>query len=340
MKSVLSIVMTAVFFLIIFAGCTPRTDIPGGENTPTTVPTTAVPTAGAPTDPVAPAVDPAPLMWKVTGEGSGALYLFGTIHVGDEGTGTVLEKVTDTLASCDALAVEFDTVAYEKDALRVSRDIQRFVYTDGSTVKDHMPENIYKAAKTLMSRAGISSAYLDMYNPAMWSMFVEQAAVQVYSKLKPEQGMDTLLILRAYDLSVPVWDVESAELQYGLMNEFSDELYCLMMRQTMKMGKKYGEQLDALYAAWLAGDLEALMGEIDGEEEEEEELNERQIALIAEYNEVMLDNRNLGMAEKAKEYLKTGKTVFFAVGAAHMLGEAGVVRLLEDAGYTVEQFNV
>ncbi len=43
------------------------------------------------------------------------------------------------------------------------------------------------------------------------------------------------------------------------------------------------------------------------------------------------------MRDKAVEWLKAGDKVFFAVGAAHLIGEDGLVELLRAEGYTVEQ---
>ena len=83
------------------------------------------------------------IIWKVTDPEGHTLYLFGTIHVGDARSDAVLEKVSPFLLSCDALAVEFDLVAYEKDLGAVMADYQQFVYTDGSTVRDRMPEELY-----------------------------------------------------------------------------------------------------------------------------------------------------------------------------------------------------
>lgn len=56
-----------------------------------------------------------------------------------------------------------------------------------------------------------------------------------------------------------------------------------------------------------------------------------------EYNQAMLIDRNIGMAEKIDGYLKSGKNeeYMIVVGAAHYLGEHGIVKLLEDKGYTV-----
>jgi len=44
--------------------------------------------------------------------------------------------------------------------------------------------------------------------------------------------------------------------------------------------------------------------------------------------------RNMVMANRMQPYLKTGNT-FFAVGALHLPGEKGILRLLETMGYKI-----
>ncbi len=61
--------------------------------------------------------------------------------------------------------------------------------------------------------------------------------------------------------------------------------------------------------------------------------------LEAEYIDAMLTQRNIGMAEKAEEYMAEGMTVFFTTGAGHMVGEGGVVDLLIERGYNVDRIN-
>jgi hypothetical protein len=48
----------------------------------------------------------------------------------------------------------------------------------------------------------------------------------------------------------------------------------------------------------------------------------------------LLTQRNTRMVERMKPALKDGKA-FIAVGAAHLSGEAGLLNLLEKAGYRV-----
>ena len=95
--------------------------------------------------------------------------------------------------------------------------------------------------------------------------------------------------------------------------------------------------IDELYNAWLAGSYEGLLEVLEAEDQETEELSEAQKALLEDYNDKMLTQRNLGMRDKALEWLNAGDKVFFAVGAAHLLDENGLVELLRAAGCTVEQ---
>jgi len=51
----------------------------------------------------------------------------------------------------------------------------------------------------------------------------------------------------------------------------------------------------------------------------------------------MLEDRNPHMADVAEQHLKGKEIAFMVVGAAHMVGAEGVVKLLEKRGYKVEQ---
>jgi hypothetical protein len=51
----------------------------------------------------------------------------------------------------------------------------------------------------------------------------------------------------------------------------------------------------------------------------------------------LLDDRNVKMAEKIDGYLKEKGPTFVCVGAAHLVGEKGLVKLLTAKGYKVEQ---
>ena len=279
-----------------------------------------------------------PLLWKVTDGDGHTMYLFGTIHVGDERSNAVLEKLSPVLESCDALAVEFDVVAYENDLAAAAQDMLRFMLTDGTTIEDHMPAELYERAYTLLDEAGLYPGMMKYYNLQMWAQLVETAAITTHSDLDAEHAMDSLLINCAYEKKIPVWDVESASYQMELLNSLSDEACLLQIQTTLDSLGAYRVSLNIMYRLWLSGDRDAfwklVAAETDGT------IDDPAAADMADFNAVLIDERNLAMAEKAKEFMETGKTVFFAVGAAHMANETGIVALLTAAGYTVEEINV
>lgn len=284
--------------------------------------------------------DQVPMMWKVTDAEGHELYLFGTIHVGDERNKEVLFRVSQVLDYCDALAVEFDIVAYQNDMTAMMNDMMQYVLTDGSVISDYMPEELYQRSYDLLQQAGLFPSLFKSYNLAMWYQMVDSAAILVCGSLDADMGMDNLLIQHAYDCAIPVLDVESGSFQMSLLNGFDNELYLILIEESLDSLESFDEQLVEMYELWLSGEQDSFWAMITGEEDSEEDAaayTEEQIEMILDFNRKLLDERNLGMRDKALEYLASGKTVFFAVGAAHMANEAGLVQLLTDAGCTVER---
>ena len=345
MKKIISLFVALLLALSLLSGCEmTKTETSGKHETEdTSFPTddTAADTAEPDTteadssDSDPDDADPScPLFWKVTdGEGH-TLYLFGTIHVGDERNEDVFNSLKGTLAECDALAVEFDVVAYENDMAAMIRDIQTFLYTDGTRITDHCSAEMYEKMKQTLEDNGYYNSLYEMYDLALWSQLLDTAYVD-NSSLSVDFGMDRLLIEEANRLGIQVLDVESSEFQTALSDSFSDELNILMIEELLDMTyEEYDEELEQMYEACLKGDADVILGD---EEEDTEGLTEEEIAMVEDYNYKMVDERNVGMVEAAKEYLEGGQTVFFAVGCGHMVGEAGIVSLLEAEGYTVER---
>ncbi len=327
----LALSLILALLLTALSGCVqpgtqPKLSEPAG-----TTPTGAAPAASE-TD-----AEVHPMLFHVTGPEGQEGWLFGTIHVGDQRIDTALGKLKPVLNGCDALAVEFDVVAYEKDYGAQLRAMGHFLLRDGTKISDHMPAETYEKAAALLREAGLSSMLTDSYNLAMWSQLVSQAAILTRTDYDMEFSMDRSLIRYCYEKKIEVRDVESAEFQYALLASFSDELNLLLIDSTLNGLDTYGAGVDALYGAWLSGDYDRIVGVLNEESGGSGDLTEEQAALLEDYYDQMLARRNLSMSDKAVAWLEAGDQVFFAVGAAHLVDEGGLVELLRAGGYTVEQ---
>jgi uncharacterized protein YbaP (TraB family) len=88
-------------------------------------------------------------------------------------------------------------------------------------------------------------------------------------------------------------------------------------------------QIDGIFEAWQAGDGAAIAQlAIAGEDDPEE---------LQVIDEFMLDRRNRAMVERIEELLAVHESLFVVVGAAHLVGEQGLVELFEQRGYVLTQ---
>ncbi len=266
-------------------------------------------------------------MWEVTSPDSeGKLYLVGTIHVGKEDTFPLREEIETAFDESDYLAVEFDLVAYEQDMTAQISLAQSMIYTDGSTISDHIGEELYTKLRSLLTGYGLYNEIFDMYTPFMWYSLL-QAALLEESSLDAQFGVDRTLIEMANTQAKEILEIESAESQTEMFMSFSDELMILLLESGVEQADIYGESVDALYDIWTKG------GELP--EEEYGELTEEEVELIEEYNKALMTDRNILMAEAAMDYLENDYEVFYAVGFAHMVGQDNIIDMLIEEGYTV-----
>ena len=88
------------------------------------------------------------------------------------------------------------------------------------------------------------------------------------------------------------------------------------------------QQTDDLTAAYFRQDLESIKTITD------EKFNDA-CDSTEEEEELLISGRNANWAQKMPEMM-SAKNTLFVVGAAHLVGEKGVLQLMRDAGYVVE----
>ena len=292
-----------------------------------------------------PAVRPTPVFYEVTGEDGARMYLLGTIHVGDDRTAYLPQVVTDAFDSADALAVEFDTEDFT-ESVTGSEELQELVaqayyYSDGTGIANHLDSEIYAAAVLLMKVSGNYSSIAERMKPFVWSNTIENFYLSQGRKLTSSKGVDSRLLRLAKGAGKEILNVESGEFQLQLLSGYSDPVQEMMLVGTIAYSRgEYLQGIYELYECWCQGDEQALKEKLAAiSEEERAELDEDELAIYDEYHQKMETDRNAGMLEVAEGYLHSGKTVFYAVGLAHLLGEGGLVESLRAKGYTVTPVN-
>lgn len=272
-------------------------------------------------------------MWEVNAkEGDGKLYLLGSIHVGTDDMYPLNPIITDAFDKSDALAVECDvTTLYQRsDYLKL---MEKLMYTDGTTVKDHIPEDLYNKTDALLKEKGLSIQFFSLYKPIILAQNISNLMLEEWG-YSSDKGIDVYFINLARERGMEIIEIESVEFQFDMLGGFSDEIQIMELRHTLEGIETSRIILEGMLEFWNTGDVRSFEELIS---QEDDSLSPGEKELYREYEKIMFDDRNLNMADKAEEYLKTGKTTFYIVGAGHMVGETGIIKLLRDRGYTVVQ---
>ena len=333
MKRILALLLTLAL-LLSMAACTVKvvpTDIDDeAESTSKVTEPTSEP------EPESPAATSTPLLYKVTGENGGIVWLFGSIHVGIDEMYPFPDYVLDAYNEADALAVECDVIALQKDMALMTEMAQMMIYLDGTTISDHISPELYEAAVEIMEENDSYMKILDYYLPVMWYSTIENFTY-ANAGYDSSIGIDMTLLTMAKDEDKPILEVESAMFQYEMLASFSPELQELLLQESVDA---YGseenlEALDSLLTAWCEGDMDSLLEYLN--EEPDSDTDPEELKLIEEFNTAMITNRNISMADYAEEILNSNDRVFICVGMAHVLGDGAMVDLLQQRGYTVER---
>lgn len=294
-------------------------------------------------------IDPA--FWVAENNG-GKVYFLGSIHCADTTSYRLPEKIINAYLESDALAVECDIVAYEQNVqsniMSQFQAAQGMMYLDGSTLANHVSPELYNELMdyydkycSSMASMGYTKDTLAKMKPAVWMSLFENVQIQE-AGLDSELGIDSHLLKIAHAQGKQIIEIESVEFQNNMLFGFSDEINEMLLESYVSTPMPDSAQLvlDS-YHDWQIGDLDALMGEEEATEEDYEGYTAEEIAhyeqLAEEYNNAMLYDRNVGMVNKAQQMLDNGQNVFYVVGAAHMAGEKGIIAMLRERGYNVEQ---
>ena len=293
---------------------------------------------GEPLPDTEPEKEATPVFYEVTSPNGKKMYLLGTIHIGDEKTAYLPCEIYDALDSSDALAVEIDVSKMQEwiegDEKLMQDYINSIIYTDGTKIYDKIPSELHEQYKNAIRLVG-GMSYADYFVPSVIAMQYEREVCDRINGLMFEKGVDERLLAIANKEGKEVLSIESIYDRFDMNKKYSDKTQALLLEASLRSTRAaYESEMNELYSMWIEGD-ENRIREYLKNENTPKDMTEEELAAYEEYNRVMMTERDEKMLKKAKEYLESDKTVFFAVGLAHVLGETGLVDALRAEGYTV-----
>ena len=252
-----------------------------------------------------------PMMWVHRSE-KGDAYLFGTIHVAVDAHRELPEQVWDALERSGTFVMETDLDAAAGDIM------SRATLPAGRTLEDELGKEDYKKLGEIM---GPSLATYKSFKP--WfivSMLIQQMLPEGED---PSARMDPALATRASTRGKKVAYLESPAFQIDVLEE---TMNAAELSEMAREWQKQKSTLKKMLAIYRDGDAEGL----------EKLVFEDKVKKPQMFQKLFYE-RNQKWVPQMIAHIDAGGGVFFAVGAGHILGEDGLLDLLEEKGYAFER---
>jgi uncharacterized protein YbaP (TraB family) len=200
-------------------------------------------------------------------------------------------------------------------------------YPANDSLEKHVSGKTLNVIREETARAGLPMELV--YNQRPWFLGLTLESIELMkSGYDPNYGIDKHFLSKAEGRK-KISELESLDYQINLLAGLNDEEQELFLLYTLRELKILVKEVDKLVDAWKSGAVEKMESTITKSLAED-----RRFYTI--YDKLVY-KRNRSMAQKIEGYLKTNGTYFIVVGAAHLIGDKGIIQLLKDRGYSVEQ---
>lgn len=276
-----------------------------------------------------------PLMYEITKNGSNnKIYLFGSIHVADKNNFNYPEYVLSAYQNSHYLACEFDMIEYQQNSEKAFQLVDDLMYKDNTSIKDHLSKDTYTKMVNLLKEKEMYMEAYDIYKPYFFQSLLTNSLIND-AKLYASRGIDLSFLTKAKKDNKKILEIESPDYQNNLFLSFSDKIYEIIISEVVNNYNEEVESLKDLFKAWKNGNTEMIMELASDEIKKTDHYTSEQIQLINDYNNKLIKERNIKMTEKLEEYFNNNYDTFYMVGAAHLIGDDGIVKLLQNQGYNV-----
>lgn len=261
--------------------------------------------------------------WQISSEKS-VVYILGSVHLFKKDIYPLNEKIEQAFSSSNVAVFEVNpSELFSMDTLNLFQ--QRGLYSEGS-LKDHVSEKTYNIVLSKIKNYGINQDLAIRFKPWFLALTLQSMELQRLGFL-PEYGIDQYFFKKAKVKEI--MGLETARYQIEIFDDLPDKIQELFLLYTIKEIDKMPITTEQILRAWDSGDIEAI-----------EEITFRSLKEEPELHllyEKLFYKRNLDMANKIQKFLNNEKKFFVVVGVGHLVGEKGILRILQKKGFQVKK---
>jgi uncharacterized protein len=228
----------------------------------------------------------------------------------------------------DRLALETNPLLFS-DPERIAK-MQSITRVEAKEVKNAMSRKLRKKASKFLRGLGATKDSVFNTSPGVLSTQIELLKLASLG-YNINTGVDIAYARQASVDGKPILEIEDFEDALAALTGWPMNTQVKILELSLKTKANAHKELEQLIEHWLNGEIHQLYA-----------LARRDLDLDPDLKPIadrLYDERNLGMLEQVEIYLAHPETTTVMVGAGHLGGPKGLVTLLTEKGYLVQQLN-
>lgn len=263
------------------------------------------------------------LLWKVTGKGIKPSYVFGTIHMIGADDFFWSKSMDKAFKKTKKLVMEMDMSQQMTMAVQM---MQLAPMKGGETLQDLLSEEDYDLVKTYFTEEAKSPQAKMTFGMAQnWQPMLLQSLLYTEMINGPIKMYEMELTSKAKEADMAFGGLETVADQMAVFSSvpYKEQAKGLVdIIKNLKKGEAGENEFAKMVVHYKAQDIDGMLEAMQGDLEE------------MSNKDALIDDRNIKWIPQIIETSKDTPT-FYAVGAGHLGGKNGVIRLLKKEGFKV-----
>jgi len=235
------------------------------------------------------------------------------MHVQDIRAFGLIDTLEILIGKCEAFATEFDLSQADPERMQAI-----FQMKEGETLLDVLsPKQFERLDKFLQKRFGFSANQFLNTRPFTVANFLTVAMMQK----EMHQSLDETLHTMAQNQERLILGLETFEDQLKIMQLLDTKTEVKQLMSLVKNYKGHRKSINKLTELYINEDIQ--------------KLHKSSKKSLGKLRKILLDDRNTKMTNQFEAITKE-HSLFAAVGAGHLAGKKGILKMLKDKGFKVK----
>lgn len=278
----------------------------------------------------------AQILYRISGNGlKSPSYIVGTYHLAPSSFADSIPGMRQAVEQTNQVCGELDMMDAFKPE-NTAKLLKAQMLPEGTTLSSLLTaEQLERLNALLLEVMGANlndeafAAQMDKMTPAALSTTLSlQSYIKRAESFNPMDLIDNYFQMLALQSGKTVKGFETVDFQMGILFGESLEKQVNDLMCMVDHFEESDEMVNRITTAYFSQNLKQI-------EEAFEEESKIDCGMSPEDEDILLNNRNSNWIEMMPDMM-TEQPTLFVVGAGHLCGEKGVLKLLEKAGYTVE----